>query len=123
MAVTADGRPALTTLRRVARWPAADLVHAELATGRTHQIRVHLAHIGHPVVGDAVYGAHGARGISGPARQWAGELARRVPRQFLHSAALSLLHPRTGAALEFTAALPPDLAAAAQWAETTPLGG
>src|SRR5690606_4362623 len=56
MAIMADGRHARTKLRRVARWRAADLIQAELETGRTHQIRVHLAHLGHPVVGDAVYG-------------------------------------------------------------------
>jgi 23S rRNA pseudouridine1911/1915/1917 synthase len=123
MAVLPDGRNALTRVRRIARWRAADLVQAELETGRTHQIRVHLAHIGHPVVGDATYGQGAERGMSGPDRRWAGELARRVPRQFLHAARLRFLHPGTGEELRFDSRLPPDLAEAAEWAESTTLGG
>lgn len=123
MAVTADGRAARTRFRRLARWVAADLLAAELETGRTHQIRVHLAHIGHPVVGDATYGGGADRGISGPARPWAREFARRVPRQFLHASELQFTHPRTGEPLRFTAPLPPDLAAAAEWAAETSLPG
>jgi 23S rRNA pseudouridine1911/1915/1917 synthase len=116
MAVVEGGRPALTRFRRLERWRGADLLRAELVTGRTHQIRVHLASIGHPVVGDAVYGAGGERGMGGPVRGWARELARRVPRQFLHAAELELAHPRTGAPLHFESPLPPELAAAAAWA-------
>lgn len=116
MAVVPGGRPAVTRLRRLERWAAADLLRAELETGRTHQIRVHLQSIGHPVVGDATYGGGGARGMSGPAQAWARSFARRVPRQFLHAAELQLKHPRTGAVLRLTSALPPDLAAAAEWA-------
>jgi 23S rRNA pseudouridine1911/1915/1917 synthase len=123
MAVLPDGRRARTRIRRIARWRAADLVQAELETGRTHQIRVHLAHIGHPVVGDVTYGPGAERGMSGPDRQWAGELARRVPRQFLHAARLRFLHPRTGAELRFDARLPADLEAAAEWAQSTTPGG
>jgi 23S rRNA pseudouridine1911/1915/1917 synthase len=125
MAVVAvgTGRPAVTRLRRVALWPAADLVTAELETGRTHQIRVHVAHIGHPVVGDATYGGRALRGISGPARQWARELDRRVGRQFLHAAELHFAHPRTRASLSFRSPLPQDLAAAADWAAATASGG
>ncbi|HEY8485046.1 MAG TPA: RluA family pseudouridine synthase [Longimicrobiales bacterium] len=119
MAVVAGGRPAVTHLRRLERWVAADLVRAELETGRTHQIRVHLAHIGHPVVGDSTYGAGAERGMSGPVRRWAEEFARRVPRQFLHAAELSFRHPRTGEVLRFESPLPPDLAAAAAWARAT----
>lgn len=119
MAVVEGGRYALTHFRRLERWRAADLLSARLETGRTHQIRVHLAWIGHPVVGDPTYGAGAERGISGPARGWARELARRVPRQFLHAAALRFLHPRTGELLEFASPLPPDLAEAAAWARRT----
>jgi 23S rRNA pseudouridine1911/1915/1917 synthase len=118
MTVTPHGRPALTRIRRTARWPAADLLEAVLETGRTHQIRVHLAHIGHPVVGDRTYGRGAERGMSGPARRWAAELARRVPRQFLHASQLRFRHPRTGELLHFAAPLPADLAEAAEWAET-----
>lgn len=116
MAVTEGGRRAVTHFRRLERWRAADLLQAQLETGRTHQIRVHLAHLGHPVVGDSVYGAARERGISGAARGWAQALARRVPRQFLHAAELRFLHPRTGEEMRFRSDLPEDLRAAAEWA-------
>lgn len=119
MAVREGGRPAVTHFERIARWPAADLVRARLETGRTHQIRVHLAHIGHPVVGDPVYGTAGARGISGRDRAWASELERRVPRQFLHAERLVFVHPRTGEQLTFDAPPPPDLAAVLDWIGST----
>lgn len=116
MAVVESGRRALTHFERVERWVAADLVRARLETGRTHQIRVHLAYIGHPVVGDRQYGAGGSRGISGPGHTWARELERRVPRQFLHAHRLEFDHPGTGEPMAFEAPLPPSLAAAAEWA-------
>jgi 23S rRNA pseudouridine1911/1915/1917 synthase len=116
MGVVDGGRRAVTRFRRLERWPAADLLQAELETGRTHQIRVHLLHLGHPVVGDAVYGAGRERGFSGAARDWARELARRTPRQFLHAAELRFRHPRTGAEMRFASPLPPDLRAVADWA-------
>jgi 23S rRNA pseudouridine1911/1915/1917 synthase len=119
MAVTTEGRRAVTRFRRLARWRAADLLQAELETGRTHQIRVHLAHIGHAVVGDGTYGAGAARGISGPDRTWAAQFAKRVSRQFLHAAELYFRHPRTDEPMHFRAELPPDLAEAAQWADST----
>jgi 23S rRNA pseudouridine1911/1915/1917 synthase len=122
MAVVPDGRPALTSFRRISRWRADDLIEAELQTGRTHQIRVHLAHVGHPVVGDSTYGVGAERGMSGPDRRWAMELAKRVPRQFLHAARLSFRHPRTGEELRFESGLPRELADAAAWAETTTSG-
>lgn len=122
MAVVEGGRPARTHLERVERWVAADLVRARLETGRTHQIRVHLAWIGHPVVGDEMYGRGAERGISGPGRAWARAFASRVPRQFLHASELMLRHPRTGEVLRFTSPLPPDLAEAAEWARATSLG-
>lgn len=123
MGVVEEGRPARTRLHRLERWRAADLIRAELETGRTHQIRVHLASLGHPVVGDALYGAGGARGVSGPAHTWARELERRVRRQFLHAAELAFAHPRTGEALRFEAPLPADLEAAVEWARSTARGG
>ncbi len=119
IAVAADGRRAVTHFRREERWIAADLLAAELETGRTHQIRVHLAHLGHPVVGDPVYGGGGARGISGQGRGWAKELQARVPRQFLHARRLVFSHPRTGDRIALESPLPPDLAAAAEWAAAT----
>ena len=116
MAVVPDGRPARTRFIRVERWRAADLVRAELETGRTHQIRVHLLHLAHPVVGDRTYAPDRHRGFGGPERAWAAGLAKRVPRQFLHATELRFTHPRTGEAMRFESPLPPDLAAAAEWA-------
>lgn len=119
MAVVKSGRRAVTHLRRLERWRAADLLRVELETGRTHQIRIHLAHLGHPVVGDELYGRGGHRGISGPDRQWAAMLESRVPRQFLHAAELHFAHPRTGEPRRFQSPLPAQLAAAAAWARET----
>jgi 23S rRNA pseudouridine1911/1915/1917 synthase len=116
MAVAQVGRKAVTHVRLKERWRAAELLDVGLETGRTHQIRVHLAHLGHPVVGDAVYGGGWERGIGGPDRGWARELARRAPRQFLHAERLGFIHPVTGEALRFRAPLPEDLAAVARWA-------
>jgi 23S rRNA pseudouridine1911/1915/1917 synthase len=116
MAVVEDGRRAVTRARVRERWRAAELLEVALETGRTHQIRVHLAHVGHPVVGDPLYGAGWERGMGGRDRGWAKELARRVSRQFLHAAELAFDHPRSGERLRFRSPLPPDLAEAAGWA-------
>jgi 23S rRNA pseudouridine1911/1915/1917 synthase len=123
MAVVADGRPARTRFVRLERWRAADLLRVELETGRTHQIRVHLLHLGHPVVGDRTYAPDRHRAFSGTDRPWAAALTKRVGRQFLHAAELHFTHPRTGAAMSFPAPLPADLAAAAAWARGTAGGG
>jgi 23S rRNA pseudouridine1911/1915/1917 synthase len=119
MAVVEGGRRAVTRARVRERWRAAELLDVALETGRTHQIRVHLAHVGHPVVGDPVYGAGWERGMGGRDRGWARELARKVARQFLHAAELAFDHPRTGERLRFRSPLPPDLAEAARWARET----
>ena len=116
MAVVASGRRAVTHFRRLERWPTADLLEAQLETGRTHQIRVHLLHLGHPVVGDETYGKGKERGFSGATRGWALELARRTPRHFLHAWDLRFPHPRTGEELRFRAPLPPDLQGVVDWA-------
>ncbi|MFQ5537404.1 MAG: RluA family pseudouridine synthase [Gemmatimonadota bacterium] len=115
MAVVEGGRRAVTHVRVREHWLRADLLEIALETGRTHQIRVHLAHCGHPVLGDAVYGAHWERGMGGPDRAWAMELARRVPRQFLHAEKLAFAHPRTGEEMVFTVPLPADLSAVVDW--------
>jgi 23S rRNA pseudouridine1911/1915/1917 synthase len=116
MAVVEGGRAAHTRVQVRERWPRADLLDVALKTGRTHQIRVHLAWVGHPVVGDPVYGEGWERGMGGPERQWALELARRTPRQFLHAAQLVFEHPVSGERLRFEAPLPADLAEVAEWA-------
>jgi 23S rRNA pseudouridine1911/1915/1917 synthase len=116
MAVVEDGRSATTRAKVRERWLRADLLDVALKTGRTHQIRVHLAHLGHPVVGDGTYGLGWERGLGGPTRRWVDELARRATRQFLHAAQLVFDHPITHERMSFTAPLPPDLEALAAWA-------
>ncbi|UCC83844.1 MAG: RluA family pseudouridine synthase [Gemmatimonadota bacterium] len=116
MAVVPGARTAVTEIERLERWKAADLLKIRLLTGRTHQIRVHLRHIGHPVVGDRQYGEGWERGLEG---RWPGDLAKRVKRQFLHAAELAFAHPVSGQRLEFSAPLPGDLAEVAEWARRT----
>ncbi len=109
MTVTAEGRAARTDAFVVGRFGVAELLRLELHTGRTHQIRVHLEHIGHPLVGDPVYGGGGSRRISGPPRRLAEQLERATPRQALHAAALAFRHPASGDPLEFRSEWPADL--------------
>jgi 23S rRNA pseudouridine1911/1915/1917 synthase len=109
MSVSPEGRQARTDASVVARFEAVDLLRLELHTGRTHQIRVHLEHLGHPIVGDAVYAGGGSRRISGAARRGAELLERATPRQALHAAALAFRHPVSGAPLEFHSEWPADL--------------
>jgi len=109
MAVRADGRVARTDLHVVGRFGVCDLLRAELHTGRTHQIRVHLAHIGHPVIGDPVYGGGGARRMTGPGRAVAERVERLTPRQALHAAELAFRHPITTVDLNFRSEWPEDL--------------
>jgi 23S rRNA pseudouridine1911/1915/1917 synthase len=103
------GKPALTRYRTLAHHQAAvALLECRLATGRTHQIRVHLAHSGHPLVGDPAY----LRRIPAPARLLPGETRQALldfPRQALHAARLGFRHPRTGAPMLFRADPPADL--------------
>jgi 23S rRNA pseudouridine1911/1915/1917 synthase len=105
------GAPSLTRYVRVARGPAAPvglaLVHCRLMTGRTHQIRVHLAANGWPIVGDPLYGAPRWRDI---ANSTLAATLRAFPRQALHAARVSFTHPVTGAPLVVDAPPPPDLA-------------
>jgi 23S rRNA pseudouridine1911/1915/1917 synthase len=116
MAVVEGGRRALTRIRIRERWPAAEYLDVSLGTGRTHQIRVHLAHLGHPVVGDQLYGANWAKGMGGEIRAWAQELNRRAKRQLLHSSELSFHHPISGEEMRFHAPLPADMASVERWA-------
>jgi 23S rRNA pseudouridine1911/1915/1917 synthase len=105
------GKPALTRYRTLASHAAAvAYLECRLATGRTHQIRVHLAHRGHPVVGDPAY----LRRIPAAARTLPEGLRRRLldfPRQALHAARLGFIHPRTGQPLRFAAPPPADMQA------------
>jgi 23S rRNA pseudouridine1911/1915/1917 synthase len=114
--VFGSGRHAVTRVRVVetfGRPPAAALVECWLETGRTHQIRVHLAHAGHGLIGDPVYG--GRRRLSASALCAAGVAAAAAfPRQALHAAALGFIHPVTGERQDFESPLPADFAALAE---------
>ena len=93
--VRPDGRPARTKYGVLRRWGGRALVSLQLETGRTHQIRVHMAHIGHPLTGDFLYGA---------------EDRDLIPRPALHSGYLSFRHPITGENMQFSVPLPEDMA-------------
>ncbi|MBI4755126.1 MAG: RluA family pseudouridine synthase [Betaproteobacteria bacterium] len=98
--VAAEGKESRSMVRLLARWSSASLVEVELMTGRTHQIRVHLAHLGYPIRGDDKYGDFA----------WNRQLQREgLKRMFLHAARMRLRHPVTGAMLEVKAPLPKDL--------------
>lgn len=109
MLIRADGRAARTDVFPIARLGPMDLLRLELHTGRTHQIRVHLESIGHPVVGDPVYGGGGAKRVSGPDHREARRLEALAPRQALHAAVLAFRHPVSGEPLRFTSPWPADL--------------
>jgi 23S rRNA pseudouridine1911/1915/1917 synthase len=108
MAVRSDGRPSVTHYRLMKRFRAHTLLHVQLESGRTHQIRVHLAHIGYPVVGDPVYGGR-RRFPAGASPALVAEL-EGFKRQALHAARLKLAHPVTGEEVEWQAPLPRDMA-------------
>ena len=94
MAVVANGRPAVTHWTVLERFPGFTYVECRLETGRTHQIRVHMAHIGHPILGDTVYGSK--RAVPG------------LQGQCLHAVGLRFLHPRTGEMVELSCGLPEE---------------
>jgi 23S rRNA pseudouridine1911/1915/1917 synthase len=100
------GRPALTVYRVTETFSDAALLELQLKTGRTHQIRVHLAHIHHPIVGDEVYGAGYKTKIKDPVVR---DAIDQLGRHFLHAATLRFQHPRTQHHLEFQSDPPPEL--------------
>jgi 23S rRNA pseudouridine1911/1915/1917 synthase len=107
MAVRRDGRPAVTHYRVLKRFRGHTLVRAELESGRTHQIRVHLAHIGFPIVGDPLYG--GRRRIPAGCTPELAAALGAFNRQALHAERLALDHPVTGRRMEWQAPVPEDL--------------
>ena len=100
MAVVPTGRRAVTHWEVVARYPGVTHLRCRLETGRTHQIRVHMAYIGHPILGDTVYGAK--------------KLVPGLTGQCLHATGLRFIHPRTGEPVELHCPLPPEFTAMLQ---------
>lgn len=107
MAVTPGGKEAVTHFRVEERYRAHTLVRVHLETGRTHQIRVHMAHNHSPVTGDPVYG--GRLRLPAGASAALNQLLADFRRQALHATRLELMHPRTGELISWEAAMPPDL--------------
>lgn len=107
MAVTISGRPSVTHYRVIEKFRLHTRLRLRLETGRTHQIRVHMAHIAHPLVGDPVYGGRPRppKGASVELR----DLIRGFKRQALHAAMLSLYHPITGELMTWHAPVPDDM--------------
>ena len=107
MAVTPGGKPAVTHYRVVERYRAHTWIRCRLETGRTHQIRVHMAHLQHPLVGDPVYG--GRLRLPPGCSESLAETLRGFRRQALHAGRLGLVHPESGEEMEWHSPLPEDM--------------
>ena len=107
MAVTPNGKPAVTHYRVVERFRAHSWIRCRLETGRTHQIRVHMAHIHHPLVGDPVYG--GRMRLPPGCNENLATALRQFRRQALHAGRLGVVHPNSGKSLEWQAVMPEDM--------------
>lgn len=112
-----QGKHAITHWRIVERFSIASWIECQLETGRTHQIRVHLSHIGHPLVGDKTYGGDRPRIplLSSHIAQRSHQLLSYMPRQALHAYLLGFCHPITGEEIDFTAPMPDDFAKAVDY--------
>lgn len=111
VAVVAEGKTAVTDYEVLKDFEYLSLIRLKLRTGRTHQIRVHLAHIGHPVFGDPTYGgrSHLWGGREGKKAQQALNLLKLITRQALHAKTIGFLHPSTKQQVKFDSELPPDM--------------
>lgn len=111
MTVSKQGKPAITNYEVISEYPLVSFLKVRLETGRTHQIRVHLAWKGHPVVGDDVYGGRKrqAIGLNQYNHQLALKLLDRMPRQALHAKTLGFIHPETKKEMWFDSDLPEDM--------------
>jgi len=113
VAVTEDGKSAITEYEVLKEFDFLSLVRLHLKTGRTHQIRVHLAHINHPVFGDPTYGGRSNtwNGLEGKKAHSAANLLKRIPRQALHAKTIGFIHPATKEFVKFDSELPADMKA------------
>jgi len=110
---TKKGRPAITRWMKVEEFDGATLLEIFPQTGRTHQIRVHLSSIGHPILGDPLYGRKGRPGaIHDPVLR---ECVKRLNRQALHAQRLEFTHPRTGETVRFVSPMPRDMEEVLEW--------
>jgi len=110
---TKKGRPAVTRWKKVEEFDGATLLEIFPQTGRTHQIRVHLSSIGHPILGDPLYGRKGRPGtIHDPVLR---ECVKRLNRQALHAQRLEFTHPRTGERVQFVSPMPRDMEEVLEW--------
>ena len=112
MAVVEEGKHAITEYKVLEEFPYLSLIELKLRTGRTHQIRVHLAHVHHPVFGDPSY--NGRHIVAGPGtlkqKSEVQQLLKRIPRQALHAKTIGFVHPTTRKSMSFDSILPPDMA-------------
>lgn len=110
MAVTNNGKSAVTHYRVLQSFQQGrvSLVECRLETGRTHQIRVHMTHIGHAMVGDTTYGSDG-RGLKKQLPENIAEVLANFPRQALHATEISFVHPASGETMSFAAPMPDDM--------------
>jgi 23S rRNA pseudouridine1911/1915/1917 synthase len=106
MAVIAEGRPARTLYHVDEQMAGATLISCRPVTGRTHQIRVHMAHVGHAIVGDSLYAGRQWRNLADPRARAA---CRGFPRQALHARRLEFTHPVTHEEVAFEAPVPDDI--------------
>ena len=125
MAVLPEGKLAITNYRVKEELPLISLVELKLGTGRTHQIRVHMAYLGHPVLSDYVYGGRRKRvgSLTARSREIAERYLETMKRQALHAQTLGFTHPATGERMFFRSPLPEDFAALLELARSIQAGG